>query len=128
MTEKLQETIKKEIAELPKEGREAIATVDWVKIAEEIGSRNQLTEEEIEDFQLETLLVLIGVTDPEFYAVNIENQVETTKEKAEILAKESFEKIFAPIRNTLEENVKNKMKVRNPNAEQNVNFILSGGD
>ncbi len=128
MTEKLKQTIEEEIVKLPKEGQEAISTVDWVKIAEEIGNENQLTEEEIEDFQLETLLVLIGATDPEFYAINIENQVELTKEKSESMANESFQKIFTPIRNILEENIKKNLKSKNPNWGQNLNFILSGGN
>ncbi|KKQ07382.1 MAG: hypothetical protein US18_C0018G0013, partial [Parcubacteria group bacterium GW2011_GWB1_36_5] len=97
MTEKLKQTIEEEIAGLPKEGQEAIGAVPWVKIAEEIGKKNNLTEEEIEDFQLETLLMLIGAVDSEFYAINIENHVETTKDQAKNMADEAFQKIFTPI-------------------------------
>ena len=128
MTEELKKTIKKEIAELPKEGQEAIGAVDWVKIAEEVGKKFLLDEDEIEDFQLETLLVLIGVTDPEFYAVNIENHVDVTKDKSAEMAKEAFQKIFTPIRKALEENIKKNLKDKNPNWQQSVDFILSGGN
>ncbi|OGF03610.1 MAG: hypothetical protein A3H14_01690 [Candidatus Doudnabacteria bacterium RIFCSPLOWO2_12_FULL_49_8] len=128
MTEELKKTIKKEIAELPKEGQEAISAVDWVKIAEEIGKKFLLDEDETEDFQLETLLVLIGVTDPEFYAVNIENHVDVTKDKSAEMAKEAFQKIFTPIRKALEENIKKNLKDKNPNWQQSVDFILSGGN
>ena len=128
MTEKLKQTIEEEIAELPKEGQEAISAVPWVKLAEEIGAKYNLAEEEIEDFQLETLLMLIGAVDAEFYAVNIENHVETTKDQAKNMADEAFQKIFMPIRNILEENIKKNLKNKNPSAAQNVNFILSGGD
>src|SRR3989338_7324741 len=122
MTEKLQKTIKEEIAQLPKEGQEAIGSLDWVKTAEEIGRKYELDESEVEDFQLETLLVLIGVVDPEFYATNIENHVDLTKEKAGKLAEEAFQKIFTPIRKKLEENIKSGLKNKNPTWQQSVDF------
>lgn len=128
MTEKLKQTIEEEIAELPKEGREAIGAVPWIKIAEEIGNTHHLTEEEIEDFQLETLLVLIGAVDYQFYAINIENHVGATKEEATNIAKEALEKIFAPISSLLEENIKKNLGTKNPNWQQNLNFTLSGGN
>src|SRR3989344_833056 len=128
MTDKLQQTIKVEISQLPKEGQDAIGGVDWVKIIEEIGKNYQLAGDGIEDFQLETLLVLIGVVDPEFYAINIENQVGTTKDKAKSMADESFQRIFRPIRDILEKDIKNNLKNKNPNWKQNLDFVLSGGD
>lgn len=128
MTEKLKQTIEEEIAELPKEGQEAIGAVPWIKIAEEIGTKFNLTEEEIEDFQLETLLMLIGAVDSEFYAINIENQVGTTKDDAIQMAQETLEKIFSPINKIVEENIKKNMKNKKPSTEQTLNFILSGGN
>src|SRR3989344_3814321 len=128
MTEKLKQTIEEEIAQLPKEGQEAISAVPWVKIAEEIGAKYNLTEEEIDDFILETLIILIGAADFEFYAINIENHVGTTKDGAKSMADEALERIFKPIRKILEDNIKKNLKIKNPTAMQNVNFILSGGD
>ncbi len=114
--------------DLPKEGQDAIGTVDWLKITEGIGKEFSLSEEEVEDFQLETLLVLVGVTDPEFYAVNIENHVGTTTDTAGKIATEGFAKIFSPIRKTLEDNIKKNLQQKKVTPEQNLNFILSGGD
>ncbi len=136
MTEKLKQTIEEELAQLPKEMQEAVNALSaqggpasgWETICEEIGKKNNLDEEEINDFQLETLLVLIGVVDPEFYAVNIENHVNTTKDEAKNIAAEAFAKIFTPIGNLIEENIKRSLKNKNPNPEQTLNFILSGGD
>ena len=44
------------------------------------------------------------------------------------MAGELVEKIFTPIANILTENIKNNIKNKNPNWQQSVNFILSGGD
>lgn len=128
MTEKLQETIKKEVGELPKEMREAIASVDWVKITEEIGKKYSLSEEETNNFQLETLLLLTSITDPEFYAINIENQVNIGKDTAEKMSEEAFTLIFVPIKKIVVEKAKNNIKNKNPNWQQTLDFILSGGD
>lgn len=128
MTEKLQQTIKEETARLPKEIQEAIGILDWIKITEEIGKTYLLEKDEIEDFQLETLLILIGVEEPKFYATNIENQVGTTKDDAEKMTNEAFEKILAPISNAIEENIKKNLKNINLNWKQSVDFILSGGN
>ncbi len=128
MTEELQKTIKEQIESLPKEAQEAIKALDWVKIAEEIGKKYSLSDEEIEDFQLETLLVLVGAVDIEFYAVNIENHVNTTKEQSEAMAKEAVEKILVPIRDAVEEKIKNRLQKTASTWAQTVDFILSGGD
>ncbi|MFA5792013.1 MAG: hypothetical protein WC884_03180 [Candidatus Paceibacterota bacterium] len=127
MTEKLKQIIKDEVVKLPKEMQEAIGAFDWVKVTEEIGKK-YLFESEIIDFQVETLLVLIGLENPEMYAINIENNVGTSREEAKRIADESFEKIFTPINNILEENIKKSGRAKNGSGEQNLNFILSGGD
>jgi hypothetical protein len=98
MTDKLQQTIKEELSQLTGEAQSAIASIDWLKIAEDIGKQFNLEEgEEIEDLQLEILLVMIGAVDPEFFPINIENHVRTTNEEAKMIANEVSKKIFNPI-------------------------------
>ncbi|MEI7709246.1 MAG: hypothetical protein WCI76_00860 [bacterium] len=128
MTEKLKQIIKEEIEKLPTEGQTAVASIDWVKITKEIGEKFLLDENELTDFQVETLLVLTGITYPEFYPINIENQVGMTTEKAKNIAEESLKRIFAPIRNVLEGNIKKNLGNKTPNWKQSLNFIMSGGD
>jgi hypothetical protein len=128
MTEKLKEVIKREIGKLPKENQEAINSLGWENISEQIGKKYLLNESELNDFQTQTLLVLIGLENPDDYSQNIENEVGTSKNEAEKIADEVFQKIFTPINDVLVDNLKKSEKVKNSNAEQNLNFILSGGD
>lgn len=128
MTEKLKNIIQEEVMKLPKEGQEAINAFNWVKITEEVGNKFSFDEIELNNFQVETLLVLVGTTDPEFYATNIENQVSTTKDVAEKITDEVMQKIFTPINDIFLENIKKSGKVQNAKPEQNLDFILSGGD
>lgn len=128
MTEKLKQTIKEEIGKSPKEAQEVLNTFDWVHISEEIGKKFLLSEDEINDFQIETLLVLVGLEDVYFYAENIENNVGTTKDEATKMAAEVFINIIEPIKNTIEENIRKNLKEENLNWKQSIDFIISGGD
>lgn len=128
MTEKLKQKIKEEVAKLPKENQEAINAFGWEAISEDIGKKYLISESEINDFQVETLLVLIGLTDPEEYARHIENEIGTSKAEAEKISEEVFQKIFIPIGEAIVENIKKSDKLKNPDFNQNLDFILSGGD
>lgn len=128
MTEETIEIIKTEISKLPNEVQEILMTFDWVGRAEEIGKKYVLNENEINDFQIETMLVLLGLADEEDYAASIENNIETTKNEAEKMAEEVREKIFIPIHDLIGENIKKNLEHENIKPAQNVDFILSGGD
>ncbi|MFH1201101.1 MAG: hypothetical protein V1484_02105 [bacterium] len=128
MTEKLKQIIKREMAKLPKENQEVINDFGWEQISEEIGRKFLLSDSEINIFQAETLVVLVGLEDPDYYAQNIENNVGTSKDEARKIADEVFERIFTPINDILIENIKKSDKSKNSSAEQNLDFILSGGD
>lgn len=128
MTEKLKQIIKDEIAKLPKEKQEAINSIDWVKISEEIGKKYLLNESELNDLLVQVLLVLIGLTDIEDSAPGIENEVGVSTGIANKLASEIIQKIFIPITDAGIENIKKGWKVANSSPEQTLNFILSDGD
>ena len=128
MTEKLKQIIKEEIAKLPKENQAVINNFGWEEITEEIGRKFLLSDNEINILQAETLVVLAGLEDPDYYAQNIENEVGTSKDEANKISDEVFEKMFTPINNILIENIQKSEKAKNADAEQNLDFILSGGD
>ena len=128
MTEKLKQIIKEEVGKLPKEMREAINSLDWGNVAEEIGKKYLLNDIEVNDFQVETLLILTGIQRDDSYAKNIEDNVGTSKDEAEKIAEEANQKIFTQIYNALTENIKKNIGNKNPDWKQNLNFVLSGGD
>ncbi len=128
MTEELKKTTEEEIARLPKEIGEAVNNSNWVKITEEIGKKYSFSEKEITNLQAETAIILVGAEDSDLFAENIENNVRTTKEKAEKISAEIFEKIFIPINGIIEGKIKNNMQGKEMNWQQSINFILSGGN
>ncbi|MFA6586123.1 MAG: hypothetical protein WCS86_03105 [Candidatus Paceibacterota bacterium] len=128
MTEKLKQLIKEEMVNLQKESQEVINAFDWIKISEEIGKKYLLDENEINDLQAETSLILLGINNVDEYAPNIENNVGTSKNEAEKISKEVNEKIFEPIYDILAKNIKEKLKTKDPTWKQTLDFILSGGN
>lgn len=128
MTEKLKQIAEEEIMKLPKEAQDAINSLDWGNIAEEIGKEHLLSEGEVSVFQAETLLVLVGIEYSDLYTSNIENNVGTTREEAEKMARDAYQKIFIPVNDAIMENIKKNLENKNPSWEQTVDFVLSGGN
>src|SRR3989344_6351352 len=129
MTEKLQQIAREKISKLPAEWQAVINSCDWAGISEEIGKKYLPLQSQIDAMQTEILLVLIGLVDPNLLPEAIETFVEnTTKEESEKIAEEIAEKILVPIGDRLEENIKKSEKVGRAGWEQNLNFVLSGGN
>jgi hypothetical protein len=128
MTETLKQKFNNEIIKLPKVNQESINSIDWIKITDEIGEKFLLNEDQVENLQVETCLVLVGLVDLSIYSLNIENSLNINKEDSLKIGKEVYEKIFIPISVYMESLVKNKVKLQNPKWYQSVNFILMGGD
>ncbi len=126
--EKLKNAITEEMIKLPKDSQRAISSFDWLGEAEKIAKANNLLDEEINDFQTETALVLIGLVNPDYYAQNIENNVGTSKDEAEKIANEALEKIFMPIAKKREEIIKENIKNSPPTWDKYMQFVLAGGD
>ncbi len=127
MDENLKKLIEEELIKLPQEAQLAITSVDWPKTAEEIGNK-YLIEEEIESFQKEIVLVLLGLEYPAFLSRNIKNNIGVSEIDAQKMTTEVIEKIFTPIADKIESSIKNKMVSENYSWNQRVNFIVSSGD
>lgn len=127
MTENSQKRIEEEITKLPKENKDAINTVNWVALVEEIGKKLSLTNEEIDKLQTVTGVALVGLINQDRYAFEIEN-IGITKNETQNIILEVTEKIVEPIAKKIEDSIKKKMPLKTPKWDERVNFILSGGD
>lgn len=128
MKEELKQITKDELVKLPKEIQEAINSLDWGNMSEEVGKKYQLDDIKINKLQTEILLVLVGAELLDNLKINIINNLEIDVDDAEKMNYELNIRIFTPIANTLEMLTKKKVKTWNPKWEQSVNFIISGGD
>ncbi|MDQ3075746.1 MAG: hypothetical protein M3Q34_01310 [bacterium] len=128
MDEKLKEVIQEYVVKLPKEVQDVLNSFPWADIAIEIGDKIGLVDETLVDLQTETALVLLGLCSSNEYVRNVEDKVGTTKNEAEQVAKEAKERIFNPVAIRIKEAVKNGLENKNITWDQNIKFILSGGN
>ena len=128
MTEKLKQTTKKELTTTPNDWQEVVNTLDWGTVSEGIGKKYFFSEDEINNLQVEIMLVLTGIEEIADLKVNIENNLIVSESNAEKITNELLEKIFKPITDKLTENIKKSLPNRNIHWQQNLDFILSGGD
>jgi len=128
MTDKLKQIIKKQVGSLSLHEQEAINSVNWPSICEEIGKKNLLDDSETNDLVVKTLLVLLRLENIDAFSKNIENEIGLSKEEADKISGEVEEGVFKPIYEKLFEKIKVNMKGKTPGWEQSLGFILSGGD
>lgn len=91
---------------LPKEVQEAINASSWERLSEEIGKKYLLNEDEINTLQLETASFLLGFIDEDSFPTYIEDEVGLSRNEANKISEEIFQKIFIPIDNALPESFK----------------------
>jgi hypothetical protein len=63
VNETVEQSIKEEMAKLPKPNQRAINAFDWRRKCQEIGDRHNLLDTEISGLQAEVILVLMGLSD-----------------------------------------------------------------
>ena len=128
MTEEIKQKIQEQIAYLPKDSQQAIASFDWMEESENIAKKYNLFDEEIDDLIIEVGLLISGVSYPDEFITNIEDEVSTTKEDAEKISNEVLEKILKPIAKKREEIIKQNIKNNPQPWDKEMKFVLSGGD
>ena len=128
MTEEIKQKIQEQIDLLPKDSQQAIGSFDWMKESENIAKTYNLFDEEVDDLVIEVGLLISGVSYPDEFVTNIEDEVGTTKEDAEKISDEVLEKILKPIAKKREEIIKQNIKNNPQSWDKEMKFVLSGGD
>jgi hypothetical protein len=128
MTEEIKQKIQEQIDLLPKDSQKAIASFDWMKESQNIAKTYNLFDEEVDDLIIEIGLLISGVSYPDEFTTNIEDEVGTTKEDAGKISNEVLEKILKPIAKKREEIIKQNIKNNPQPWDKEMKFVLSGGD
>lgn len=97
MDDATKKLVDEQIQKLPQVSRDALAASHWEEKVREIGNARGLLLDEIESLYRETLLIMIGLENPDMYLANITHHVDISKETAEAVAEEIIEKVFSPI-------------------------------
>lgn len=128
MIDQSKKLIREKLTKLPKEIQDVLTVSDWERISEEIGKKYLFSNEEINILQIEIFIILGGMDIYENFAWNIERELGISKKESEEISEEVAQKIFTPIYKLLAKKIKEGEKYKNPNWQQTLSFILSGGD
>jgi len=104
----LQIKIEKAKENLPTDTLNAIAAVDWRETIRAMQARRKFNLEQLGDLELETELVLCGLTDPADYPKELEERMGISKSAANELVEEMNELVFKKIREELIKNTERK--------------------
>lgn len=97
MNSETQQLIDEQMAQLPQNSRDAIKASGWEEKLRTIGYRHGLLLDEIEKLYAETLLVMIGLGDPNMYDINVAQHVEIDDSLAKKIVFDVMHEIFEPI-------------------------------
>ncbi len=103
---------------LPAELQLAINAVPWKLLVKEIAALNQLTAEQSENLERETMFILYGFENPADYVKNIMQEVPLSEEIAAAVTEEVSEKILAAIAAKVEESEENLSDSNLPMVEE----------
>ena len=98
-TDELQIIINEARAQLSKESREAIDSVDWKLTI--LGMNKKYNPDQLENLKTETELLLSGILNPQDYPIELENQMKIPKDEVISLINEMDKMIFKKIQEQL---------------------------
>ncbi|MEI8174507.1 MAG: hypothetical protein WCG28_00990 [bacterium] len=122
--------IEKAKRELPLETINAISAVDWKMAILELRTKKGYTFEQIGDLELETELLLCGLTNIEKYQQELENRLKISKVAANELVNEMNNLVFKKIREELVKIIERKKvftEIKEEKQKENNAILSSAG-
>jgi hypothetical protein len=98
-----QDKLKEYLAKIPQDIKDVMYSLDYQKLLGEIVKKNNLMIDQAGSLEVETTLVLAGLSPLREYIDNLKKELEISREKAEEIAKDIDNFIFKNIRKSLQE-------------------------
>jgi len=96
-----QEIIKKQLATLPKDLRDAVVATDLPEKFKTIANKHKLRTDQSGVLETETMFVMLGIEHPDDYTNNLKREADISEKDAAAIAEEVNRMIFLPIRASL---------------------------
>lgn len=97
MNEKLKQQFEEQLTYLPDINQQALKSFDWATELISIGHGYGLHVDQLEDLQIETMLVMVGLTPPDQYETELITRLALSPIEATRIIEEVNKKIFSPI-------------------------------
>lgn len=99
MNDKLRQQFEEQLTYLPDINQQAMRSFDWATELISIGHGYGLHIDQLEDLQIETMLVMVGLTPPEKYQDELITRLALSPIEADRIIEEVNKRIFSPIHN-----------------------------
>lgn len=97
MNEKLRQSFEEQLVYLPEINQRALKSFDWATELLSIGKNFGLHIDELEDLQLETMLVMVGLVQVKDYPNELINKLAISPAEANKIIEQVNDRIFTPI-------------------------------
>lgn len=97
MNDKLRQQFEEQLTYLPDINQQAMRSFDWATELISIGHGYGLHVDQLEDLQIETMLVMVGLTPPEKYQEELITRLALSPIEADRIIEEVNKRIFSPI-------------------------------
>ncbi len=97
MNEKLRQTYEEQLRYLPDINQQALKSFDWATELLAIGKGYGLHIDQLEDLQIETMLVLVGIVSPDRYENELIERLAVSPAEAAKIVEEVGNRVFTPI-------------------------------
>lgn len=114
MDDTIQKQIEARLAELPDDVQEAIASADFDKQIQDIGTKHELHIDQTSVLGDEILLVMLGFSDPGTFAATLAEKLQVSPDIAATITEEATAQLFMPIRQSMQGFL--EKKAQNPTA------------
>lgn len=115
MNENFQKTFEEQLAYLPEVNQRALRSFDWTTELIAIGKQHGLHIDELEDLQIETMLVLVGLVAPDDYESELINRLAISPAEAGKIIADINTHVFIPIHDYIINETTPKNVSINPN-------------
>lgn len=97
MNDKLRQQFEDQLTYLPAINQQALRSFDWATELVAIGKNYGLHIDELDDLQIETMLVLVGLVDPGQYQNELINRLAISPTEAGKIIEDINDRVFTPI-------------------------------
>jgi hypothetical protein len=111
MNDKLKQQFEEQLAYLPDITQQALKSFDWATGILSIGKKHGLYIDQLEDLQIETMLVLVGLVQPEDYPKELMNRLALSPAETDKIIDDINDEIFTPIHNYIIESENKTPKI-----------------
>lgn len=118
MDQETQKLVDEQFKKLPENLQKAINLVQWKPLVKEVAKESQLSEDQVETLERETMFIIYGFEKPDDYINNLMRELNIDEDKALDIAEKVNTKVFQKISLEADKEVVTPIKIQKPSIPE----------